>query len=90
MRQDFIKYTMNMDPLFHKDLKARTALKGTTIKEYIISLIEEDKKQDNDICFYGYKHKPNKKTLKAMKETDLGKGLKEFNSVDELFEECWK
>ncbi|MFC1659689.1 hypothetical protein ACFL0U_03930 [Pseudomonadota bacterium] len=61
-----VKYTMNMDSNLHKNLKSFSALNGLNIKDYIISLIKKDMAEKN-VCFYGYSHKPNKETQKALK-----------------------
>ncbi|MDR0676735.1 MAG: type II toxin-antitoxin system RelB/DinJ family antitoxin [Elusimicrobiota bacterium] len=50
--------------------------------------------EDCYTCEYGYVHKPNKETLKAMKEGDKilkdlqdGKNVKTYKSAEELFKE---
>ena len=59
----------------HRRLKAVSAILGISMQEYIITCVEEN--------LYS-KNIPNQETLKVFKETDEGKNLNVYKSVDEL------
>jgi hypothetical protein len=82
MDNNLVKYTINMDSDFHKNLKSFSALSGLNIKEYIISLIEKDMEEKN-VCFYGYSHKPNKETEKVLKRNKANEVR--LKSVDDIW-----
>lgn len=49
---------------------------GTTIKGLVLMSVDE------------FMHrKPNKVTIKAIRQSETGKGLKKFDNLDELFED---
>ena len=49
---------------------------GTTMKDLVLMSVEE------------FMHrKPNKVTVKAIKQSETGKNLKKFDSMDDLFED---
>lgn len=41
---NIIRFTMNLKPDFHKRLKAFSALRGLSIKDYIVSFVETNMK----------------------------------------------
>jgi hypothetical protein len=49
---------------------------GTTMKSLVLMSVEEFMQR-----------KPNKVTVKAIKQSEMGKGLKKFDSLDELFDD---
>lgn len=55
----------------HNHVKAIAALKGLSIKDYVVSCILPS-------------DEPNEATLMAIKEVELGVGLKEYSNVDDL------
>lgn len=71
--------TVDMPLEEHKRLKAMAAFMGVSLKDLVLNCLRDNLLSDN---------KPNKKTLKAFKETDQGKGLvhcKDFNDfIDKL------
>jgi hypothetical protein len=79
-----VKYTMNMDSDFHKNLKSFSALNGLNMRDYIMSLIQKDLEEKN-VCFYGYSHKPNKETEDALKKNKNDKI--HLNSVDNIWDD---
>jgi hypothetical protein len=65
--------TIDMPFKEHKQLKAMAAFMGVTLQDLVLSCL-----RDHLLC----ENIPNKKTLKAFKETDERKGLvqcKDFN-----------
>ncbi len=70
------RLTIDMDRSDHKRLKMAASMMGVTIKNLVLMSVDE------------FMHrKPNKVTVKAMKQSELGKGIKKFNNLDELFED---
>jgi antitoxin component of RelBE/YafQ-DinJ toxin-antitoxin module len=70
------RLTIDLSKAEHKRLKTAASLMGTTMKDLVLISVDE------------FLHrKPNKVTLKAMKQSESGKGLKKFNNLDELFED---
>lgn len=59
----------------HKKLKTLAALQGTSVKELVLNCIHETL----------YKE-PNELTKKVLKESDEGKNLNTYNSVEEMFD----
>jgi len=70
------RLTIDMERSEHKRLKMVASMMGTTIKNLILMSVEEFMQK-----------KPNKVTLKAMKQSEGGKGLKKFRSLDEMLED---
>ena len=70
------RLTIDLSKAEHKRLKMAASMMGTTMKSLVMLSVDE------------FLHrKPNKVTLKAMKQSESGKGLKKFNSLNELFED---
>ena len=74
MSTKMARLTIDLPQTEHKRLKLAASLMGTSIKALVLMSVEE------------FMHrKPNKVTVKAIKQSDHGKGLKKFNNLDELF-----
>jgi hypothetical protein len=70
------RLTIDLSKTEHKRLKMAASMMGTTMKHLVLLSVDE------------FLHKkPNKVTLKAMKQSESGKGLKKFNNLDELFDD---
>ncbi len=70
------RLTIDMDKSDHKRLKMAASMMGVTIKNLVLMSVDE------------FMHrKPNKVTVKAMKQSEIGKGIKKFNNLDELFDD---
>ena len=70
------RLTIDLSKTEHKRLKLAASMMGTTMKALILTSVDE------------FLHKkPNKVTLKAMKQSESGKGLKKFNNLNELFDD---
>lgn len=70
------RLTIDLPKAEHKRLKMAASRMGTTMKDLVLMSVEEFMQR-----------KPNKVTLKALKQSDTGKNLKKFDSLDELFED---
>ncbi|MFA6263138.1 MAG: hypothetical protein WCW33_01140 [Candidatus Babeliales bacterium] len=76
MRAEQSRITIDLPKSSHRKLKAMAAILGKSMREIIIESIDE----------HLYKQpSPNKKTLKAIKDTEKRKGLVEAQSVNDLF-----
>lgn len=67
------RMTIDMPSEEHKRLKAMAAFMGVSLKDLVLNCLRDHLLSENE---------PNKKTLKAFKETDEGKGIvrcKDFN-----------
>jgi hypothetical protein len=60
----------------HRRLKMAASIMGTTIKDLVLMSVDEFMQK-----------KPNKVTLKAIRQSETGKGLKKFKNLDQLFED---
>jgi hypothetical protein len=70
------RLTIDLPKAEHKRLKMTASMMGTTIKSLILMSVDE------------FMHrKLNKVTVKAIRQSETGKGLKKFNNLDELFED---
>ena len=68
------RLTIDLPRTDHKRLKMAASLFGTTMKGLVLMSVEE------------FMHrKPNKVTLKAIKQSETGKGIKKFDSLEDLF-----
>ena len=70
------RLTIGLSKSEHKRLKTAASLMGTTMKDLVLISV--------DNFLHG---KPNKVTLKAMKQSENGKGLRKFRNMDELFQD---
>jgi len=70
------RLTIDLPRAKHKRLKMAASIMGTTMKDLVLMSVEE------------FMHrKPNKVTVKAIKQSETGKNLKKFDSMDDLFED---
>lgn len=70
------RLTIDLPKADHKRLKMAASMMGTSIKSLVLMSVDE------------FMHKkPNKVTVKAIRQSETGKGLKKFNNLDELFED---
>lgn len=70
------RLTLDIPTSEHKRIKMAASMLGTSIKNLVLMSVED------------FMHrKPNKVTIKAIRQSETGKGLKKFNSMDELFED---
>jgi hypothetical protein len=70
------RLTIDLPSSDHRRLKMAASMMGTSMKELVLMSVEE---------FIGRKF--NAETEKVLKKSEKGKGLKKFNSLDELFED---
>jgi antitoxin component of RelBE/YafQ-DinJ toxin-antitoxin module len=70
------RLTIDLSRTEHKRLKTAASLMGTTMKDLVLISVDEFLLK-----------KPNKVTLKAMKQSESGKGLKKFKNLEEFFED---
>lgn len=70
------RLTIDLPKSEHKRLKMAASMMGTTMKDLVIMSVTEFMQR-----------KPNKVTIKAMKQSEAGKNLKKFDSLDDLFED---
>ena len=70
------RLTIDLPRTEHKRLKMAALMMGTSIKELVLMSVDE------------FMHrKPNKVTVKAIKQSVAGKNLKKFDSLEDLFED---
>ena len=70
------RLTIDLPKTEHKRLKMAASMMGTSIKGLVLMSVDE------------FMHrKPNKVTVKAIRQSDAGKNLKKFDSLDDLFED---
>jgi len=68
------RLTIDLPKNEHKRLKMAASMMGTTMKGLVLMSVEE------------FMHrKPNKVTVKAIKQSVAGKNLKKFDSLEDLF-----
>ena len=68
------RLTIDLPKAAHKRLKMTASMMGTTIKDLVLMSVDE------------FMHrKPNKVTVKAIKQSETGKGLKKFDNLDAFF-----
>lgn len=70
------KLTIDLSAAQHKRIKMAASMMGTTIKNVVLMAFEDLMQR-----------KFNKVTEKALKMSEQRKGLKKFDSLDELFED---
>ncbi len=69
VKSDLSRITIDIPKEAHRRLKSRAALLGKSMREVILEALELTEE-----CLYS-EHIPNKKTLKAIKDAEDGKGL---------------
>ena len=72
-----IRITIDLPNKEHKRLKTAATLLGISMKEFVIDSLHETFKSRTY----------NKKTLRAIREAEEGKNLKEFDSLEDMFED---
>lgn len=77
-KNELSRITIEIPKTEHKKLKARAAVLGKSMKEIILDLIKK-----NNECIYS-DHKPNKETLKSLKNIEEGKNLTKIENLDAL------
>jgi len=70
------RLTIDLSPAQHKRLKMAATVMGTSMKDIVILGVDAFLHQ-----------KPNKVTLKAMRQSETGKGLKKFANIDEFLKD---
>lgn len=66
------KFTVNINEDLLINLKVFAVINRTTVKDYILSLVNKDMKERN-ICIYNYSHNPNKETISALQNPNMEK-----------------
>ncbi len=70
------RLTIDLPKSEHKKLKMAALMLGTSMKELVLMSVDE------------FMHrKPNKVTLKAIKQAESGKGLKKFAAMEDLLKD---
>jgi hypothetical protein len=70
------RLTIDLPRADHKRLKMAASMIGTSMKDLVLMSVEE------------FMHrKPNKVTIKAIKQSEAGKNLKKFQNLEDLFED---
>lgn len=70
------RLTIDLPKADHKRLKMAASMMGTSIKSLVLMSVDE------------FMHKkPNKVTIKAIQQSEAGKGIKKFTNLDSLFED---
>ena len=70
------RLTIDLPKTEHRRLKMAASMMGTSIKGLVLMSVDE------------FMHrKPNKVTVKAIRQSNAGKNLKKFDSLDDLFED---
>ncbi|NGX36008.1 MAG: hypothetical protein K1000chlam1_00845 [Candidatus Anoxychlamydiales bacterium] len=76
MTSKLVRYTIDLPSKEHKRLKTTASVLGLSMKDLFLLTVEE------------FTHKKlNKTTEQALKNTDLGKGLHRFKTLQELFDD---
>ena len=77
-KTELSRITIEIPKTEHKKLKARAAILGKSMKDIILEMIRiSDACLDSD-------HKPNKETLKSIKNIEVGKNITEIKSLEAL------
>lgn len=72
------RLSLEVSPLLHKKLKTMAAIQGVTVKDLVVNCLDQHLFVANEL---------NEETLKAFKETDLGKGLVHCKDIHELLDQ---
>lgn len=86
MKNELSRITVDISASSHQKLKALAALKRVSMRKIIEELIELRLAAQEKHAKCPHDHTPNKKTLKAIKDVEARKGLKEYKDVEDLFE----
>ena len=76
LRNNMSRITIDIPKEAHRRLKAVAAIEGRSMREIVIESIEDH--------IYGV-NIPNEETLKAIEETEKGKGLVKAKNLEDLF-----
>ncbi|OJU81809.1 MAG: hypothetical protein BGO10_07955 [Chlamydia sp. 32-24] len=66
-----------------KKIKMLAAEKEMTITDFMLQLVEEK----YSWCPIGLSHIPNEESVKSIEASERGEGLKNFNSMNELYKD---
>ncbi len=81
------RITIDLPKIDHKRLKAMSVVTGKSMRQIVVDLITNkltNYKKKSLKCTHD--HKPNKTTIRAIKDAENRKNIKESKSVNELFE----
>lgn len=83
MKPEISRITLDVPKKIHKKFKALAASKGLSMKEMLASYINTQlESQIEEEC--PYSHVPNKKTIKAIKDSYNKKNLVECKDLEDL------
>lgn len=77
------RLTIDCSAAQKKKIKMLAAAKEMSITDFMLQLVEEK----YTWCPLGLGHILNEETIASMEASEIGEGVKRFNSIDELFEE---
>ncbi len=77
------RLTIDCSSAQKKKIKMLAAAKEMTITDFILQLVEEK----YTWCPLGLSHKPNAETVASIETSEKRKGVKSFNSMDDLFKD---
>ena len=66
-----------------RKIKMLAASRDMSITDFMLELVEEK----YTWCPLGLSHTPNDETISSIKESESGKGIKSFDSMDDLYED---
>ncbi len=75
--QDHTRLTFELPAVDHKKLKAIAALSGVSLKDLILTCLQEHLLSENV---------PNEETIRVFKETDERKNLVHYKNEDDLID----
>jgi hypothetical protein len=83
VKTEVSRITLDVPKKIHKKFKALAASKGKSMKEMLVTFIDKQlEAQKDDEC--PYSHTPNKKTIKAIKDSYNKKNLVECKDMEDL------
>jgi antitoxin component of RelBE/YafQ-DinJ toxin-antitoxin module len=84
-KNELSRITIDISSEAHKRLKSMAAVQGKSMRKIVVELIDNQlsKAPKKDDC--PYSHIPNKKTVKAIKDAQKGKGLVKAKNAKDLF-----
>ncbi|MDR3550311.1 MAG: hypothetical protein P4L31_02775 [Candidatus Babeliales bacterium] len=80
-KNEVSRITVDISAASHKKLKSLAALEGKSMRAIINELIDKQLSSQNKTKECPYSHKPNKKTLNALKNVNEGKNLVRVKDV---------
>lgn len=76
LRRQTVRFTMDLSNKEHKRISTAASVLGLSMKDLVLLSVEE------------FTHKKLNKTTEAtLKETDAGKGLHKFDSLQDMFDD---